>query len=91
MSIFGWSLPPGCGTLPGEEEYPCAVCGRFEEKCICPECHECGSVGDPECYESHGMELSQEQIESAEEMERKLKEAYLDYPEPEENIPFNEE
>lgn len=19
MSIFGWSLPPGCGTLPGEE------------------------------------------------------------------------
>jgi hypothetical protein len=20
MSLFGWSLPPGCGTLPGEEE-----------------------------------------------------------------------
>lgn len=20
MSIFGWSLPPGCGTLPGEED-----------------------------------------------------------------------
>lgn len=20
MGIFGWSLPPGCGTLPGEEE-----------------------------------------------------------------------
>lgn len=20
MSMFGWSLPPGCGTLPGEEE-----------------------------------------------------------------------
>lgn len=19
MGIFGWSLPPGCGTLPGEE------------------------------------------------------------------------
>lgn len=19
MSLFGWSLPPGCGTLPGEE------------------------------------------------------------------------
>jgi len=22
MSIFGWSLPPGCGTLPGEEPEP---------------------------------------------------------------------
>jgi hypothetical protein len=21
MGIFGWSLPPGCGTLPGEEDY----------------------------------------------------------------------
>ena len=21
MGIFGWSLPPGCGTLPGEEPY----------------------------------------------------------------------
>lgn len=20
MGLFGWSLPPGCGTLPGEEE-----------------------------------------------------------------------
>lgn len=20
MGIFGWSLPPGCGNLPGEEE-----------------------------------------------------------------------
>lgn len=22
MGIFGWSLPPGCGTLPGEEDEP---------------------------------------------------------------------
>lgn len=21
MGIFGWSLPPGCSTLPGEEEH----------------------------------------------------------------------
>lgn len=21
MGVFGWSLPPGCGTLPGEEDY----------------------------------------------------------------------
>ena len=26
MGIFGWSLPPGCGTLPGEET------GAYEEK-----------------------------------------------------------
>lgn len=26
MGIFGWSLPPGCGTLPGEES------GAYEEK-----------------------------------------------------------
>lgn len=26
MGIFGWSLPPGCGTLPGEEV------GAVEEK-----------------------------------------------------------
>ena len=31
MGIFGWSLPPGCGTLPGEEPEP-----------IQPRCH-CGA------------------------------------------------
>jgi len=33
MGIFGWSLPPGCSTLPGEEPEPvqprCACCGAF--------------------------------------------------------------
>lgn len=34
MSIFGWSLPAGCTTLPGEEEeepiaFKCPTCGRF--------------------------------------------------------------
>jgi hypothetical protein len=23
MSLFGWSLPPGCGSLPGEESGAC--------------------------------------------------------------------
>ena len=31
--LFGWSLPPGCGTLPGEEPEPqplrCSHCGGF--------------------------------------------------------------
>jgi len=34
MSIFGWSLPAGCTTLPGEEEeskffLKCSKCGCF--------------------------------------------------------------
>ena len=32
--MWGWNLPPGCGMLPGEEEYPegplrCRWCGAF--------------------------------------------------------------
>lgn len=31
---WNWNLPPGCGKLPGEEEYPdwplkCQKCGAF--------------------------------------------------------------
>ncbi len=69
--IFGWSLPPGCGRLPGEEPIgPCDVCGRDPESfnldscCICPECQECGSQGDPKCYDQHGMVRTPEQISS---------------------------
>lgn len=50
MSIFGWSLPPGCGTLPGEEDYYCAVCGQIDNNCVCDECPECGEVGNPDCH-----------------------------------------
>lgn len=25
MGTFGWSLPPGCHTLPGEEEEVCEI------------------------------------------------------------------
>ncbi len=63
--IFGWSLPPGCGTLPGEEPCPpCAMCGRDPEGddgCICVECPECGEVGAPDCYKAHGMVETDEQ------------------------------
>jgi hypothetical protein len=73
MSIFGWSLPPGCGSLPGEEDYPCEICGEFENTCVCPECPECGSVGDPDCYKPEGCNLilSQEQIDSLAKNESK--------------------
>lgn len=64
MGIFGWSLPPGCGTLPGEEEFACDVCGGMpEDDCICPECPVCGSYGDPYCYEQGHLEKTQEQID----------------------------
>ena len=92
MSAFGWSLPPGCGTLPGEEDLPCQVCGNFEDKCICPECHECGTVGDPDCYDHHGMERTQEQIDSLEENEKNWSNPdYSDYPEPEDHVRIEEE
>lgn len=69
MGKFGWSLPPGCGILPGEEEYPCDVCGGMPEKdCICPGCPVCGSYGNPDCYVGsgaidHGLKKTQEQID----------------------------
>lgn len=70
MSIFGWSLPPGCGTLPGEEdEAPCEVCGQFVDDCICPECPVCASHGDPECYTQHGMIRSADQVKGRAELD----------------------
>ncbi len=76
MSKFGWSLPPGCGSLPGEEDVPCEVCGQFEDNCICPECMKCGEVGNPKCYDSLesggcGMFKSQEQIDSLASADKK--------------------
>lgn len=56
MGRFGWSLPPGCGQLPGEgPDGPCEVCGGNPDKsgeggCICPECPVCGDQGNPTCY-----------------------------------------
>ena len=71
MGIFGWSLPAGCGSLPGEEpDPPCAVCGLEAGACLCPECLECGEQGNPQCYadkdpagsirEMNGAEAGQE-------------------------------
>ena len=64
MSIFGWSLPPGCTTLPGEDGAICEVCGQDELSCICPECPVCSEIGKLECYEQHGLVLSEAQRES---------------------------
>ena len=68
MGIFGWNYPPGAANDPNapwnQEPGPCAVCGKVEDDCICPECPTCGGVGDPTCYEQHGLILSPEQIAS---------------------------
>lgn len=50
MSIFGWDYPPGCSSVPGDEEFPCSVCGQWMDDCICPECPVCGEIGNPDCY-----------------------------------------
>ena len=51
-SIFGWSYPPGCHSVPGDEPTPpCALCGKDPEQdpskggCDCGECPECGEHG----------------------------------------------
>lgn len=58
MVNFGWSLPPGCGRLPGEEpDPPCAVCGLDPGLCVCPECPTCGEQGNPACYAEAGQRV----------------------------------
>jgi hypothetical protein len=55
----------GYGRYPGEyPDLPCEVCGIEAGACICPECPECGTAGDPACYEGHGLVRSPEQIAS---------------------------
>jgi hypothetical protein len=54
------NLPPGCSIrdiewAAGYPEGPCEICGKSVDDCTCPECPVCGSVGDPVCYEKHGL------------------------------------
>ncbi len=69
MGKFGWSLPPGVTNRMIDEAYgtdePCEICGQNPDgDCLCPECPECGGVGDPGCYDKHGLVRTQEQIDS---------------------------
>lgn len=55
MGIFGWSYPPGCTSVPGDEpEPPCAICGKQVDSktdpCNCPPCTHKDEDGD-ECGE----------------------------------------
>ena len=61
-SIFGWSLPPGCGTLPGEESQPpcCEEC-LDEEYEQCPGIDKCQKVyleSHPACCFVHKIEMT---------------------------------
>lgn len=55
MSWEAWGDPP--------EPY-CEMCGQVTDNCICPECPACGQIGDPACYREHGMEETEDQIQS---------------------------
>ncbi len=41
------------------------MCGEPVDACVCPECPVCGCQGDPACYPTHGLELTDEQREHA--------------------------
>jgi hypothetical protein len=77
MGKFGWSYPPGCSGPPYDYEGPCEVCGKSVDDCTCPECPVCSDIGNPDCYEKHGLIRTQEQIEAFAEFERIEKE-YLE-------------
>ena len=83
MGIFGWSYPPGCHSVPGDENVPCSVCGGMDVNpqhvrpgvyaCICPECPGCSDFGNPDCYKpvaegGHGLVLSEAQKAQAQEV-----------------------
>lgn len=64
MGMFGWDYPPGCSSVPDDEDCICEVCGGSEDTCICPECPECGDIGNLDCYTKHlHMTLNDEQKE----------------------------
>lgn len=86
--MTGWNLPPGCSSRDIErafgEESPCDVCGQWSENCVCPECPECHTSGDPYCYEHHGLVRTFEQtwlharIEQAQIEEARAEDTWYD-------------
>lgn len=45
-------------------DYPCDVCGKPTDSCICPQCPTCGEYGSLNCYNSHGLIRTPEQESS---------------------------
>lgn len=63
----------------GEDQYAddeiCEICGKHVDNCICPECPVCEAIGDPDCYEKHGLVRSKEQIDSLKQAEEEWQKA----------------
>ena len=51
---------------PEMEDPPCETCGNHIDDCVCPECQECGDVGNLMCYREYGLKYTAEQIEGIE-------------------------
>lgn len=74
-------MPPGCFSIPGDQHPgPCLVCGGDPEgdiskegACVCPECPQCGEVGNPVCYDAHGLTKTAAQIAAAAKAEQEQK------------------
>lgn len=53
---------------PSYDDFPCDVCGKWADDCICPECPVCGEYGNTRCYTGglfdHGLIRTPEQESS---------------------------
>lgn len=65
------SYPPGAASDPyapyNQPVGPCEICYKAVENCVCDACPECDSVGDPKCYQEHGLLLNENQRAAIEE------------------------
>lgn len=64
-NVFGWPYPRGQSLVwlyGAFESCACDVCGQSLDDCICPECSVCHGVGDPACYDAHGLTRSFAQV-----------------------------
>jgi hypothetical protein len=52
MSYFYPAFRERNDDPPDEPEF-CIICLNFVDNCVCPECDECGMVGDPNCIGTH--------------------------------------
>lgn len=57
MSIFGWSYPPGCNSVPGDDEEACEICFQNVDDCVCRICPVCDTPGDASCYREEAIQI----------------------------------
>ncbi len=69
MTNFGWSLPPGCGNVPGDEPLP-------------PCCEECPEEIEANCPGEDNCEIFQKMVRDAAEADRKMCDSMIGVQEP---------